>query len=95
MIHSPILNWHFSCQFFSYLDTTGENFFRSQKKPAAKREKLVSSRELHKYQTQNQEIQEENNTLKCKNEILIDMIAEVYSEFKLQKDLKNSPKKTK
>ena len=66
---------------------------RSQKKPVPKREKQVSSRELQKYQAQNQEMLEENNALRCKNEILIDMIAEVYSEFKLQKDLKGSSNK--
>ena len=32
---------------------------------------------------------EENNLLKVKNEILIDMISEVYSEFKLENDRKN------
>jgi hypothetical protein len=32
--------------------------------------------------------QEENNLLKVKNEILIDMIAEVYSEFKIEADKK-------
>lgn len=66
-------------------DLTGDKYHRD-KKPAAKREKHVSSREIQKYQSKNQQIFEENNLLKCKNEILIDMIAEVYSEFKLENE---------
>lgn len=34
------------------------------------------------------QLQEENEVLKSKNEILINMIAEVYSEFKLERDIK-------
>ena len=33
-----------------------------------------------------QQLQEENGLLKAKNEILIDMISEVYSEFKLDSE---------
>jgi hypothetical protein len=40
-----------------------------------------------------QQLQEENGLLKAKNEILIDMISEVYSEFKLdsEKSKKHPP----
>ncbi len=66
-------------------DLTGENYRRERKAPV-KKEKHVSSREIQKVQEKTNQLQEENNTLKCKNEILLDMIAEVYSEFKLEND---------
>jgi len=65
---------------------TGESY-RTEKKKPVKAEKQVSSREIQKFQEKTDQLQDENNTLKCKNEILIDMIAEVYSEFKLENDV--------
>ena len=71
---------------------TGENYRRDKKAPA-KKEKHVSNREIQKVQEKTNQLQEENSTLKCKNEILIDMIAEVYSEFKLENDANKNEKK--
>ena len=44
----------------------------------------MSSKELNKLQKGNQQLQEENNLLRVKNDLLLDMIAEVYSEMKLE-----------
>lgn len=44
----------------------------------------ISGKELNKLQKNNQQLQEENNLLRVKNELLLDMIAEVYSEMKLE-----------
>ena len=45
----------------------------------------MSSREIQKVQANATKIQEENQNLKCKNEILKDMLAEVYSEFSIKR----------
>ena len=65
-------------------DLTGENYHR-EKKGKPKKEKQVSSREIQKVQANATKIQEENQNLKCKNEILKDMLAEVYSEFSIKR----------
>jgi hypothetical protein len=49
--------------------------------------KVKDTKDSQRFQRINHKIQEENNFLKSKNEILISMIAEVYSEYKLSKDL--------
>ncbi len=43
-----------------------------------------TNKEIFKLQKGNQQLQEENNLLRVKNELLLDMIAEVYSEMKLE-----------
>jgi poly-beta-hydroxyalkanoate depolymerase len=52
----------------------------------------LANKDAHKLQKHNQILQEDNNMLKIKSEILIDMIAEVYSEFKLETDKKKARK---
>ena len=63
------------------------NAHRNYKQKQA-RERPVSAKEIHKMQASNQQLLEENNVLKAKNDILIEMISEVYSEFKLENDKK-------
>jgi regulator of replication initiation timing len=46
----------------------------------------ASTREVQKLQKGNQQLLEENNMLKVKNDILLDMMAEVYAEYKLEVD---------
>ena len=43
---------------------------------------------MQKLKKTHMQLQEENNMLKIKNELLLDMIAEVYSEMKLEDDQK-------
>ena len=52
----------------------------------------LNNKDTNKMQKHNQILQEDNNMLKIKNEILVDMIAEVYSEFKLETDKKKTKK---
>ena len=49
-----------------------------------------NNKEISKLQKGNQQLQEENNLLRVKNELLLDMIAEVYSEMKLEHEERNS-----
>ena len=79
--------------------TTGQQFqssFYHNYQQSKQNEKNVNSsasqKEFQKLQKSNQNLQEENNLFKVKNEVLIDMIAEVYSEFKLETDKKKSRK---
>jgi hypothetical protein len=45
---------------------------------------------LQKLKKQQLQLQEENNMLKLKNELLLDMISEVYCEMKLEDDEKQN-----
>lgn len=68
--------------FLLFKDGSGEYHF-----PKARRDsennRAVLNKDMQKIQSQNQLLQEENNLLKVKNEILVDMVAESLSEFKL------------
>lgn len=79
--------------------TTGQQFqssfyhnYQQSKQNEKTANSSASQKELQKLQKSNQNLQEENNLFKVKNEVLIDMIAEVYSEFKLETDKKKSRK---
>ena len=46
----------------------------------------ATTKDLEKLKKTEKQLQEENNVLKFKNELLLDMISEVYSEMKLEND---------
>ena len=48
--------------------------------------KPADNNEFKKIQKNNFQLQEENNMLKVKNELLLDMISEIYSEMKLESE---------
>jgi hypothetical protein len=80
-----------------FKDDTGESYgsFAPQtrpKKQETQNSKSLSSKETQKLQKNNQTLQEENNMLKVKNDILVDMMAELCSEYKFEMD-KNKNKK--
>jgi hypothetical protein len=52
----------------------------------------TNSKEVQKLQKTNQQLQEENNLLKVKTEILVDMVTEIYCEDKLNRE-QTKPKK--
>lgn len=58
-----------------YNETTGESSF------VPKKAKNLSNKEMQKFQRENLVLQEQNNMLKVKNEILLDMVSELYSEY--------------
>ncbi|RNA27698.1 chibby -like protein [Brachionus plicatilis] len=60
-----------------YNETTGESTHMAKKAKNA----TSTNKEVQKIQKENLVLQEENNMLKVKNEILVDMVAEIYSEY--------------
>jgi cell division protein FtsB len=51
------------------------------------------SKDVQRLQKDNTQLNEENNLLKVKNELLLDMVAEICSEYKLDTMKKNKNKK--
>ena len=78
--------------FFLFKGITGQHFQSSFQNYQNQQQSNLVNKDVQKLQKSNQNLQEDNNMLKVKNEILIDMIAEVYSEFKLETEKKSAKK---
>ena len=90
---------NFKITIFKFLDDTGEYFYpphRSSTGVASKKQDAQAARskskEVAKMQKTNQQLHEENNLLKVKNEILIDMMSEIWSEYKFEIDRSKNKK---
>lgn len=79
-----------------YNDNTGQNYTQqlapNSNKMNIKNITTSMTKEAQKIYKESQQLQEENNLLKVKNEILIDMVAELCSEYGLEEKKKKGKK---
>ncbi len=67
-------------EIFFFKDTESSTKSRRLNSSSAQNGKI----DLNKLKTREKSLQEENNLLRIKNDLLLDMISEVYSEMKLE-----------
>jgi hypothetical protein len=77
----------------SFKDGTGEYTYPNNGQRSKRQDVHLNrsnSKEVQRMQKSNQQLHEENNLLKVKNEILIDMMSEICSEYKFEMKQKNT-----